>query len=181
MIRLINHTDADELFRIVDLNRNYLKTWLPWLDYNLSVKDTEQFITKSLHDYANKISMVCVILHDDDICGVCGFNSFNHSIKAGYIGYWLSERYQGKGIITKSCQELELIAFEKLKLNKVEIHAATDNHKSRNVAIRLGYIHTGKLFDAEWLYNKYVDHEIYCKKIKSAQQGDAPEPALPAR
>ena len=179
MIRLINHTDADELFGVVESNRKYLKQWLPWLDFNQSVKDTEQFISKALHDYANKLSLVCVIMDNDCICGVCGFNSFNYSIKAGYIGYWISESHQGNGIITKACQELEGIAFEKMNLNKVEIHAATENSKSRNVAIRLGYVHTGKLLDAEWLYNKYVDHEIYCKIKGNAQQGDAPETASP--
>ena len=120
--------------------------------------------------------MVCLIINDDKIAGVCGFNSINITIKAGYIGYWISENCQGKGLITKSCQQLENLAFQKMKLNKIEIHAATENTKSRNVAIRLGYTHTGRLFDAEWLYDKFVDHEIYYKKRKNAQQGDAPEP-----
>ena len=177
MIRLIIHTDANDLFCLVDTNREYLKNWLPWLDYNTSVSDYESFITKSLQDYANRKSMVFVIIHEDKICGVCGFNSFNNTIKAGYIGYWIARQYQGKGLITKSCQELETIGFQKLNLNKIEIHAATDNYKSRNVAIRLGYIHTGKLLAAEWLYSKYVDHEIYCKINNSAQLGDAPKPA----
>ena len=90
MIRRIQKNDAQEIFSLVDANRNFLREWLPWLDHNTSVKDTEKFISDSIEGYTKKKSLTCVII-ENDIVGICGFNSINHSIKAGYIGYWLSK------------------------------------------------------------------------------------------
>ncbi|MCH2192501.1 MAG: GNAT family N-acetyltransferase, partial [Gammaproteobacteria bacterium] len=88
-------------------------------------------------------------------------------IKAGYIGYWLSKDKQGHGLLTSACNELEEIGFNLLCLNKIEIHVAKENHKSRAVAERLGYSEKGVILDAEWLYDRYVDHVIYCKKASN--------------
>ncbi|MDE0954217.1 MAG: hypothetical protein OR994_06045, partial [Candidatus Poseidoniales archaeon] len=39
--------DASDLFSLVDRNRQYLRNWLPWLDYNMSVSDELEFIELS--------------------------------------------------------------------------------------------------------------------------------------
>ncbi|MCP4673704.1 MAG: GNAT family N-acetyltransferase [Desulfobacula sp.] len=163
MIRLISPMDAEELFLLVDENRNYLRKWLPWLDHNKTVDDTREFISTSLCDYAEQRSMIHVIVDEGRICGVCGFNSINRTIKAGFIGYWISQQSQGKGLISKACIALETIGFDRLELNKIEIHIAQENASSRAVAEGLNYQNTGIILDAEWLYNHYVDHAIYCK------------------
>ncbi len=163
MIRLIKNTDAERIWHLVETNRNHLKKWLPWLDRNTSIDDTRNFIADSLKSYAENKSMVNVIV-DGGVCGVCGFNCIDDSIKAGFIGYWIAEEYQGKGLVTQSCQALELLGFERLGLNKIEIHVAEENVRSRHVAERLKYIDTGRILDAEWLYNHYVNHVVYCKR-----------------
>jgi len=164
-LRLIDHTDADALFQCVDANRHYLRQWLPWLDHNQSVADSRAFIQTCLREHAEHKSRVYVVLAaNGELSGVCGFNRFNASIKAGYIGYWLAEQAQGQGLISQGCLELERIGFEQLKLNKLEIHAAKGNLPSRAVAERLKYQATGTLLDAEWLYDHYVDHIVYCKR-----------------
>ncbi|PCJ54692.1 MAG: RimJ/RimL family protein N-acetyltransferase [Planctomycetota bacterium] len=163
MIRLIQHTDCERIWKLIEKNRDYLRKWLPWLDWNTSKEDTKEFITNSLKDYVEKKSMVNVIVAEE-VCGICSFNSINNSIKAGYIGYWIAENHQGKGLVTESCRDLETLGFEQLKLNKIEIHVAQENIQSQKVAEKLGYIETGKVIDAEWLYDHYVDYIIYCKR-----------------
>ncbi len=59
--------------------------------------------------------------------------------------------------------ELERIGFGKMNLNQIESHIAVKNYKSRSLAERLGYQETGIIKDAQWLYNHFVDHVIYCK------------------
>lgn len=163
MIRLISHMDAEELFLLVDENRTYLRRWLPWLDNNKTVDDTREFIKTSLRDYAEQRSMIHAVEDEGRICGVCGFNSINKTIKAGFIGYWISQKSQGKGLISKACGALEALGFDRLGLNKIEIHIAQENTLSRAVAKRLNYQSTGTILNAEWLYDHYVDHVIYCK------------------
>jgi ribosomal-protein-serine acetyltransferase len=61
-------------------------------------------------------------------------------------------------------QALETIieyGFRDLKLNKIEIRVATENLKSRALPERFGFKEEGVIRDAEWLYDRYVDHVVY--------------------
>ncbi|MBT2692051.1 GNAT family protein [Bacillus sp. ISL-55] len=160
-LKLTEVSDADRLFELTENAREYLKKWLPWLDFTTDVEDTREFLKGTMKGYAEHKSMTTVILYEGEIVGTAGFNSINWSNKTAYIGYWLGHEYQGKGIMTKVAKALTDYAFNHLKLNKVEIRAAEENKKSRGIPERLGFINEGRIRQAEWLYDHYVDHVVY--------------------
>jgi ribosomal-protein-serine acetyltransferase len=160
-LKLIELKDADRIFEITDKSRDYLREWLPWLDFTTQVEDSREFIKRCLKNYAENRSMTTVVIYNDEIVGTAGFNEINWSNKTGYIGYWLGEQYQKKGIMTRVAKALTDYAFDELNLNKVEIRAAETNHKSRGIPERLGFVNEGRLRDEEWLYDHYVDHVVY--------------------
>lgn len=160
-LKLIELNDAERIFELTDKSRNYLSEWLPWLDFTKKVEDSKEFIQNSLKSYAENKSINTVILFKGEIVGVAGFNNINWSNKTAYIGYWLSEEYQGKGIMTKVAKALIDYAFSHLNLNKVEIRAALENEKSRSIPERLGFVNEGSIRQAEWLYDHFVDHIVY--------------------
>lgn len=47
------------------------------------------------------------------------------------IGYWLSEKFQHKGIVTHSCKALIDFAFSEMNLHRIQLKAATKNFKVR--------------------------------------------------
>ena len=153
--------EAKRVFELTDQSRKYLKEWLPWLDFTNNVEDTKDFIRGCLKDYGENKSLNTVILFNGEIVGIAGFNSINWSNKTAYIGYWLGEKYQGNGIMTKVAKALTNYAFNHLNLNKVEIRAAVENKKSRSVPERLGFVNEGTIRQAERLYDHYVDHIVY--------------------
>jgi ribosomal-protein-serine acetyltransferase len=160
-LRLIELNDAERVFELTDQSRNHLRKWLPWLDVTLQVEDSKEFIQGALRGYAENKSMTTVILLSGEVVGVAGFNSINSANRTAYIGYWLCEEYQGKGIMTKVCKALINYAFNHLSLNKVEIRAAAENKKSRSIPERLGFVNEGRIRQAEWLYDHFVDHDVY--------------------
>lgn len=160
-LKLIELHDAERVFAITDKSRNYLKEWLPWLDFTNNLEDTKDFIRGCLKGFVENNSLSTVILFNEEIIGIAGFNSINWSNKTAYIGYWLGQEYQGKGIMTKVVKALTNYAFNDLKLNKVEIRAAVGNIKSRRLPEKLGFVNEGSIRKAEWLYNRYVDHIVY--------------------
>ena len=160
-LKLIELNDAARVFELTDQSRNYLKEWLSWIDFTESVEDTKSFIRGCLKGYADNQSLNTVIFFNGDIVGTAGFNSINWSNHTAYIGYWLGEEYQGKGIMTKVAKALTDYAINHLHLNKVEIRVATENKKSRSIPERLGYVNEGTIRQAEWLYDHYVDHVVY--------------------
>lgn len=160
-LKLIEMKDAIRVFELINKSRPYLRQWLPWLDSTMTVEDTKAFIQGCLHGYVQNHSMTTAILYKGEIVGIAGFNSISWENMTTSIGYWLGEGYQGKGIMTKVAKALTNYAFTYLQLNKVEIRAAEGNKKSRSIPERLGFIIEGKIRQAEWLYDHYVDHIVY--------------------
>ncbi|MDG5788413.1 GNAT family protein [Evansella sp. AB-P1] len=160
-IRSIELQDAEELFDLTDRSRSYLRKWLPWLDTNTELEHTKDFILFSMKGYMKKKMMNHVVIYDGNIVGVAGYNEIDWSNRIAYIGYWLGEDYQGKGIITKVTRTLIIHAFFGLHLNRVDIRAAVENKKSRSIPERLGFVQEGRIRQAEWLYDHFVDHTVY--------------------
>ncbi|MGE7673767.1 GNAT family N-acetyltransferase [Lysinibacillus sp. NPDC094403] len=160
-LRTIELEDANAVFALTDTSRVYLREWLPWLDFTKEVADTTAYIEGCIKGYEAKSSLSLVIIFRNEIVGIAGFNTINHSNKIAAIGYWLSEGAQGHGIMTKTVQALLQYAFEDLQLNKIEIRAAVGNAKSRAIPERLGFTKEGTIRAAEWLYDHYVDHVAY--------------------
>lgn len=160
-LKLIDLRDAEGVFELTNSSREYLREWLPWLDFTTKLEDTKAFINNSLKRFPENESLSTVILFKGEIVGIAGYNEINGSNKTAYIGYWLGEGFQGNGIMTKVANALTEYAFAELKLNKVEIRAAVENTKSRSIPERLGFVNEGSIRQAEWLYDHYVDHVVY--------------------
>ncbi len=160
-LRLICPDDAAKLFALTDTNRGYLRQWLPWLDRTCTVTDTAKFIESVLMQQAAQQSLVAVILYDGSIAGIVGYNYIDQLQHIGYIGYWLGATYQGQGIMTASCRAIIEYGFTVLNIDRMIIACAAKNHQSRAIPERLGFIHQETVQNAEWLYDRFVDHEIY--------------------
>ncbi|WP_138420616.1 GNAT family N-acetyltransferase [Aquibacillus sediminis] len=162
-LKLIDHSDAESIFALTNQFRDYLREWLSWVDNTKQLSDTRSYIEGCLKGYAAQTSLTTVILVEETIVGVAGFNEINWSNKTVQIGYWLGKEYQGRGIMTKVAQALTTYAFEVIRMNKVEIRAAAGNSKSRSIPERLDFKKEGCIRQAEWLYDHFVDHVVYGK------------------
>lgn len=160
-IALVEESFASHYADISQSQNEYLSQWLAWPPHCKTEQDFRIFIQRSLHDYAEGQSMTCTIVYKDNIVGNCSFNTIDHNKQKVTIGYWLSEPYQGKGIVTRVVEKLIDIAFNKLDMEKVEISAATGNHSSRKVCERLHFTLEGIITRDENLNGRIVDHAIY--------------------
>jgi ribosomal-protein-serine acetyltransferase len=160
-LRLLQTADAQELFAVTNLNRTHLRQWLPWLDSIQDVTNTRNFIESTLEQFTDRQGLVAAVCYDRRIVGTIGFNRIERQNRVGYIGYWLGQSHQGQGIMTASCQSLMNYAFTVLNLNRLVITCATENNRSQAIPLRLGFTHEGIAREAEWLYDRFVDHHIY--------------------
>jgi ribosomal-protein-serine acetyltransferase len=162
-LRLLNVGDSEELFNLTINSKDYLKEWLGWLDYTNKVEDTTEFIQATLKGVMETggYPKSAAILYQGRIAGTIGFNEINKLHKIGVMGYWLGKEFQGNGIMTKACKGFIDYGFNELNLNRIEIRVAEENRKSRAIPERLGFTEEGKIRQAEWLYDHYVNHIIY--------------------
>ena len=148
-IRMLREEYAEELFGVVDANRQHLRKWLPWLDANTNVEHTLEFIRSVSKQHSGDKGFACAIFVQGHIVGVVGYHPIKKANKSVDIGYWLSSAATGEGIMTKCCRVLSDYGFSELDLNRITILAAVDNARSRAIPERLGFMQEGIIRDAE--------------------------------
>lgn len=160
-LKLLNERDAEELFNLIDRNRQHLKTFLPWVDYVTKEEDSMEFIRESLKKFGRRNGFDAAIIYKGKISGIIGLHNMNWQHKNTSIGYWLGKEFEGRGIMTKSCEKILDYLFNELDFKRVEIRCATKNFKSQAIPKRLGLKEEGVLRQAEFLYGDYVDHIVF--------------------
>ncbi|MEC3883497.1 GNAT family protein [Halobacillus sp. HZG1] len=160
-LKMIDHRDAEELFKLSDRSRDHIQAWLPWIHFTKEVEDTRNYIKMSLRRYAENNGLTVCILYKGGIAGVVDFHEIDEKNKVTSIGYWMGADYKGKGLLTRSCEVLFDYAFETIGMNRIEIRAAAKNNKSRGVPERLGFKQEGVIRQAARLYEEYTDHVVY--------------------
>lgn len=155
--------DADELFSLTDVNRAYLRRWLPWLDHTRGVAATETFIRFATREASGGTARHFAIWEQQAIVGMCGYNHIDTVNRNATIGYWLAAEAQGQGIMTRCVTALASFGFTKLDLHRQVIACAEDNRRSESVALRCGFVFEGVARDAEWLYDRFVNHRVHAR------------------
>ena len=105
-LELLAPEHAEALFALTELNRAYLREWLPWLDFTTAVSDTAAFIETAVEQNSTNHGPQYAIFYDGKACGVCGFHKIDKLNRVGSIGYWLTESLMGKGIISAAVKQL---------------------------------------------------------------------------
>ncbi len=160
-LRIYEEEHAEAVFAVVDRNREYQREWLPWVDSTVSVEDMREFIRRGLVQQANNDGFQAGIWYQGRFAGGIGFHYIDRLDRKTEIGYWLDASLQGKGLMTRACKVMISYAFHEYGLNRVEIHCASGNARSRAIPERLGFIQEGVLREASWLYDRFVDHVVY--------------------
>lgn len=161
ILRPPEETDSEGLFNLINKSRVYLREWLPWLETERTAFDTLRFIRFVREQQQRNESLNTSVWFRGVLCGMIGFHRFDWLNRSTSIGYWLSEDFQGKGIMTRSCKALVDFAFSQQKFNRIEIRCAMGNTKSRAIPERLGFRQEGMIREGEWLYNHFVDLIVY--------------------
>ncbi|WP_042221635.1 GNAT family N-acetyltransferase [Oceanobacillus manasiensis] len=160
-LRLLEPRHAEDIFMLTDKSRSYLRQWLPWVDFTKEVSNSEEHIEGALKQFGDNNGFQAGIWYRGKLTGVIGLHGINWANKSTSIGYWLGEEFEGKGLMTSACKAVINYCFNELKLKRIEIRAATENHKSQAIPERLGFQKEGCLRSAEFLYDRYVDHYVY--------------------
>lgn len=160
-IRPFLSSDAPALFDQVDRNRPHLREWLVWVDDTRSVAEIDDFITRSIEQFARDDGYQAGIFVRDRLAGAIGLHYINRYNRSTEIGYWLAKSFGGQGIMTAAVRAVTTHAFRTWDLNRVEIRAAAGNRRSRAIPERLGFTLEGVLRQAHTIYGTLHDLAIY--------------------
>ena len=160
-LSILSLSDAKEVFKLVDENRIYLRKTLPWLDEVNSLDEQISYISHCISDYELYKGIMYSVSSDGDIIGTIALNSIDYENRSCGVGYWVSEEFAGKGIATRCCSRLIDHCFNDLNLHRFVLEAAIENIASCRVAEKLGLRLEGVIKDREWLYDRFLDANLY--------------------
>lgn len=160
-LELVTVDDADEIFKVVDENRQYLQAWLPWVPSVKTVEDEREALVKNVQNFADSKGLDLTIRYDGNIVGRIGLRYIHWEDRRTEIGYWLAQSAGGQGIMNKVCKAMINYLFKTLKFHRIDILCAPENIRSSAIPKRLGFTYEGTLKEASLLNGQYTDLEIY--------------------
>jgi len=163
LIRLerIKYVHAFHVFQAIDTNRDFLSRWLPFVQQTRSQEDTEAFIRSVLAERGEQKDEIYVIWYQSSFAGLIGLKDTDLVNQKTEIGYWLVERFTGKGIMVRAVKALLEFVFSSMKMNRVQIKCGVGNQKSAAIPKRLGFRFEGIEREGEKHQKGYIDLEVY--------------------
>lgn len=79
------------------------------------------------------------------------------------IGYWLSEEYWGKGIVTEAVKQVTQYAFDTFDVNRVYAGVFAPNIGSQRVLEKAGYRLDAEMEKTIFKYGEYIDEKVYAR------------------
>lgn len=160
-IRPLNESHATELFGLINDNREYLREWLTWVDATTTEDDIRGNIIKAANNINDRVSIDLGIFFGNKLIGKIGTHQIVWETKRTKIGYWISQGYSGRGIVTQSVSAFLDYLFDQLGLNHITIRMQPENRGSRNIPLRLGFMREGLIRDEALVNGEYKDLEYF--------------------
>ncbi|MBB1200745.1 50S ribosomal protein L7/L12-serine acetyltransferase [Enterobacteriaceae bacterium 89] len=158
-----NERYVAELHQLVLKNRHWLQESLNWPQFVGGEDDTRQNMLSNRMLHQRGYAKMFLIVLQNAVVGVISFNSIEPLNKAGFIGYWLDQDAQGKGILSAALQALMRYYADQGEIRRFVIKCRVDNERSNQVALRNGFELEGRLRQAEYLNGHYHDQNIYAR------------------
>ncbi|MFT6644223.1 MAG: ribosomal-protein-alanine N-acetyltransferase [Patiriisocius sp.] len=158
-VRLLEPSEAGKMMLFRQENREHLGPWEP--------RRRAEFFTESYwrvlllqhqRDFQQGLSVALTILDetDSEVLGVCNFtNIVRGTFQSCHLGYALSARYQGQGLMAEALKPACRYIFETLMLHRIMANYLPRNERSGRLLSKLGFEVEGEakqylLIDGHW-------------------------------
>lgn len=143
-------------------NREHLAKWEPArTEAYFSLAETKKQIHKSVQKFksGNTISFVSFNKSKTEIIGLCIFSDIVYSAASTcYLGYSLSQRAQGKGLMFEMLQATIKYMFEQYHLKQIMASYMPENIRSENLLVKLGFEKEGVAKAYLQIAGQWEDH-----------------------
>lgn len=167
-LRLPDSRDRAPFMALRRASRDHLEPWEPIPSpphVPFSDDDFDRFSAAASTDRSRRL-LVCA----NDGGRIVGQVSLGEVIRGPlqqcFMGYWLGHEFTGRGYMTEGVRLATDIAFEDMRLHRVEVNIQPHNAASRRVAQRVGYRLEG--FSPRYLRiaGAWADHERWAMTLE---------------
>lgn len=143
-IRPIRLRDARALERELAENRSWLRKWEATNPHGPMSFDVRGSIRSLQQNARAGLGLPFVIEYDGQLAGQLNVSSIAYgSLSSATIGYWVSERFAGKGLTPTAVALATDHCFYGIGLHRMEICIRPENEPSLRVVEKLGFRYEG--------------------------------------
>jgi len=143
VLRCWQPADAPLLEEAIAVSVEHLRPWIPWAHEEPRSHDSRVRILRAFRAAFDADRDFTYGIFDPEEKRVLGGTGLHPRIGVGgrEIGYWIRAGETGQGLATEAAAALTRVAFEIDHMQRVEIRCDPENHCSRRVPEKLGFIH----------------------------------------
>jgi len=167
LIRQLNIGDSEEIYCLIDSNRDYLGNWLSWVPDTQSRSDAEAFLLKSLDLARERKGYFCGIFVGDILVGVAGATAYPGEKNSMYLNYWVSNAWSRRGLATQACRQLIHFLESKWCIDSFFVTLSDKNIASLRVAEKLGFRFSEPLSNSDHNTDGFSANLLY-KRLKES-------------
>ncbi|GGE83767.1 GNAT family N-acetyltransferase [Mycetocola zhadangensis] len=143
-VRQVRLRDARAMERELLANRNWLRPWEATSPYAPRSFDMRASIRSLLSNARSGGGLPLVMEYDGELAGQLNVSGITYgSLSSATLGYWVSERFAGKGVTPTSVALATDHCFSQLGLHRMEICIRPENGPSLRVVEKLGFRYEG--------------------------------------
>lgn len=140
-----------------------VQKWLPWCHANYSRQESETWLKSCDEAWAKGTAYEFAILDTKTglYLGGCGLNHIDPTYKMANLGYWVRSSRTREEVATTATILVVHFGFRELKLNRIELVAATGNKASQRVAEKAGAKREGILRNRLTINERVLDAVMF--------------------
>jgi ribosomal-protein-alanine N-acetyltransferase len=162
--RLLRPDDAPVLLAIAQEDRDFFAPWEPQRDERwFTAAGQREEIAARLEQHRLGLAVPHVV--QDDAGDVVGRITLNNVVRGAFqscsVGYWIRSAANGRGHATSAVRSMVRLAFEELRLHRVEAGTLVHNGASQRVLERNGFARYGLAPQYLRIAGRWQDHEFF--------------------
>lgn len=171
VLRAFSNEDINDIFEYASVKS--VTDFLPW-EAHQTLDDTKAFLkmSKEMFKKYGNIDFAILLKEENKVIGGISIRKWNDNNRCADIGYVLSSKYWGRGIITEAIKRIIKYGFEDLNINRIEAHCDENNIGSYRAMEKAGMKYEGTLREKTFMKGKFINMKFY-SILKSEYTNDA--------
>lgn len=161
ILREWKSSDIDSLIRHAN-NYNIAKFLTDQFPHPYTREDGDEYL--SIVAAQNPTQIFAIDVEGDAVGSIGIFPQSDIHAKNAEIGYWLSEEYWGRGIMSKAIEQLADYGFRTFDITRVFARPFGTNKASQRALEKAGFILEARLEKALFKHGEFMDELIYAKR-----------------
>lgn len=157
-------------------SRGFLEPWEPrWAPDELGRYAWRQRIRRYREEIEHGTGVAFLIFENatQNLVGGISVGNIRRGVaQSGQIGYWMGERYAGRGMMGEALGLVIPFAFDTLRLHRIEAACIPGNDRSVRVLEKAGFQREGLLRAYLRINGIWQDHYLYALIAEGRRQGN---------